>query len=102
MVASWPAHSFLFHVKGKARAIMDIRQWLKFFGKVTSCRGAIRMDVVAIHQPMLKSTTRAGLVALVDVVCFVCLVEQHKPEKLDEPDRPDSPRIAFGRKARVF
>ena len=41
--------------------------------------------MVAIHQPVLKSTTRAGLVALVALVCFVCLVEQNNPEKRDEP-----------------
>jgi hypothetical protein len=49
-------------VKRKARAIMDMRQWLKFSSKVASCRDATRADVVAIHQPVLKSTTSAGAV----------------------------------------
>jgi hypothetical protein len=89
-------------VKRKARAIMDMRQWLKFSSKVASCRDATRADVVAIHQHVLKSTTRAGLVALVYLVCFVCVVEQNKPENPDEPDRPDRSRIAFGLKAGVF
>jgi hypothetical protein len=44
-------------VKRKARAITDMRQWLKFSSKVASCRDATRADVVAIHQHVLKSTT---------------------------------------------
>ena len=62
MVASWSAHMFLPHLKRKARAIMDMRQWLKFSSEVASCRDATRADVVAIHQHVLKSTTSAGAV----------------------------------------
>ena len=53
---------FLPHLKRKARAIMDMRQWLKFSSEVASCRDATRADVVAIHQHVLKSTTSAGAV----------------------------------------
>jgi len=64
---------------------MAMRQWPKFPSKEVSCRDETQADMVAIHQPVLKSTTSAGLVALVYLVCFVCLVEQDKP---DGPDKP--------------
>jgi hypothetical protein len=55
---------------------MAIQQWHKFSSKVLSCRDEMQIDMVAIHQHGLKSTTSAGLVVLVYLVCFVCLVEQ--------------------------
>jgi hypothetical protein len=44
---------------------MAMRQWPKFPSKEVSCRDETQADMVAIHQPVLKSTTSAGLVALV-------------------------------------
>jgi len=73
--------------KRNAYASMAMRQGLKFPCKALSLRDTMQVPLVAIHQPVLKSTTRAWLVALVDLVCFVCLVEQNKPEKPDESDR---------------
>ena len=67
---------------------MDIGQWLKFSGKVTSCRDAIRMDVVAIHQPMLKSTTRAG--AMLWLMWFVSFVWLNKSNQINQTDEIDS------------
>jgi hypothetical protein len=61
-------------VKRKARAIMDMRQWLKFSSTVASSRAATRADVVAIHQHVLKSTTRPGsLLWFIWCVSFVLL-----------------------------
>jgi len=68
-------------LKRKARAIMAIRQWLKFPRKMVSRRDATWADVVTIHQHVLKSTTstrerdaKNWMVALVYLVCLVCLV----------------------------
>ena len=66
---------------------MDIGQWLKFSGKVTSCRDAIRMDVVAIHQPMLKSTTRAG--SLLWLMWFVSCVWLNKSNQRNQMNQTD-------------
>jgi stress-induced morphogen len=45
-----------------ARASMAMRQWPKFPSKEVSCRDETQEDMVAIHQPVLKSTTSAGAV----------------------------------------
>jgi len=37
-----------------------MQQWLKFLSKEVSCRDETQEDMVAIHQPVLKSTTNIG------------------------------------------
>jgi hypothetical protein len=50
---------------------MAMRQWPKFPSKEVPCRDETQEDMVAIHQPVLKSTTRAG--SLLWFVLFVWL-----------------------------
>jgi hypothetical protein len=51
---------FLAHLKRNARARVVMQQWLKFLSKEVSCRDETQEDMVAIHQPVLKSTTNIG------------------------------------------
>jgi hypothetical protein len=74
--ASWPAYLFLSHVKRNARASMAIQKGFGFPCKEESNGQVAHSYVVDIHHHVLKSTTSAGLVALVYFVCFVYLVEQ--------------------------
>jgi glycopeptide antibiotics resistance protein len=72
---------------------MAMRQWPKFPSKEASCRDKAQEDMVAFHQSVLKSTTRARLVALVYLVCLVDLVHLVRfiqPNKPDEPNKPQS------------
>ena len=62
MVASWSARVCLYAVRRNACASMVIQQWRKFPSKVVSCRDEMQLDMVAIHQHGLKSTTSAGAV----------------------------------------
>ena len=62
MVASWSAHMFLPHLKRNARASMAMRQGFKFRSKAVSSRDTMQAPVVAINQPVLKSTTNAEAV----------------------------------------
>ena len=73
-------------VKRNARASMAMRQWLMFSSKEVSCRDKTQEDMVAIHQPVLISTTRVGLVVLVYLVDFVHLVSFLQPSKRDKPN----------------
>jgi hypothetical protein len=57
--------------------------------------------MVAIHQPVLKSTTSARgrdakkwMVALVCLVHLVGLVRPERPNRPNRPDRPDKPQFA--------
>ena len=43
-------------------ASMAMQQWPKFPSKKVSCRDGTQVDMVAIHQHGLKSTTSAGAV----------------------------------------
>jgi hypothetical protein len=67
---------------------MAMRQWPMFSSKEVSCRDETQEDMVAIHQPVLKSTTRVGLVALVYLVDLVHLVSFLQPNKRDKPNKP--------------
>jgi len=61
-------------LKRNARASTAMWQGLKFSCKALSLRATMQVPLVAIHQPVLKSTTRAGLVAwLIWFVSFVWL-----------------------------
>jgi hypothetical protein len=71
-----------------ARASMAMRQWPKFPRKEASCRDETQEDLVAIHQPVLKSTTSTGLVILVYLVDLVHLVSFLQPNKRDKPNKP--------------
>jgi hypothetical protein len=62
-----------------------MRQWPNFPTKEVFCRDEAQEDMVAIHQPVLKSTTRAGLVALVYLVHLVSFLQ---PNKRDKPNKP--------------
>jgi hypothetical protein len=55
---------------------MAMRQWPKFPSKEVSCRDETQEYLVAIHQPVLKSTTRAG--SLLWFVLFVWLEKNNQ------------------------
>jgi hypothetical protein len=50
---------FLPHLKRNARASMAMRQGFKFASKAVSSYDTMQAPVVAINQPVLKSTTNA-------------------------------------------
>jgi hypothetical protein len=53
---------FLPHLKRNARASMAMRQGFSFPSKAVSSHDTMQVPVVAINQPVLKSTTSAGAV----------------------------------------
>ena len=51
------AHMFLPHLKRNARASMAMRKGFTFPSKAVSSRDTMQAPMVAINQPVLKSTT---------------------------------------------
>jgi hypothetical protein len=83
---------FLSHLKRNACASTVIRQWPKFPSKEVSCRDETQEDMVAIHQPVLKSTTSATgwFIWFVWFVSFIWLNKTNKMNQTDEIDQIDS------------
>ena len=50
---------FVLYLKRNARASMAMQQGFKFPGKAVFSRDTMQAPVVAINQPVLKSTTNA-------------------------------------------
>jgi hypothetical protein len=70
---------------------MAMRQWPMFSSTEVSCRDGMQEDMVAIHQPVLKSTTRAGLLRwFFWFVSFVWLEKNNQMNQTDEIEQIDS------------
>jgi len=77
-------------LKRNARASMAMRQGLRFPCKTSSLRDTMQALVVAIHQPVLKSTTRLGsLLWLIWFVSFVWLNKTNQRNQMNQTDEID-------------